>query len=333
MIISRTPFRISFFGGGTDYFAWYKENGGAVLATSIDKYCYISCRYLPPFFEHRYRIVYSKVENVREISEIAHPAVRAALEHMGIAEGLEIHHDGDLPARTGMGSSSAFVIGILHTLYALKGVMPTMRQLSMEAIHIERDILRENVGSQDQILVAMGGFNKITFHKDDDYGVTPITISKERLEVLQDHLMLCFTGFSRFASEVARSQIENIPNKKTELSTMQQMVDEAISILNSSGPITEFGQLLHEAWKLKRGLSDRVSTAQIDEIYQTARNAGAIGGKVLGAGGGGFILFFARPQDQLQIRQRLHKLLHVPFRFEAQGSKIVVYEPGMGTKY
>jgi D-glycero-alpha-D-manno-heptose-7-phosphate kinase len=333
MIISRTPFRISFFGGGTDYPAWYKENGGAVLATAIDKYCYISCRVLPPFFEHKYRIVYSKVENVRHVSDITHPAVRAVLDYMKIDEGVEIHHDGDLPARTGMGSSSAFTVGILHTLYALKGIMPTMRQLSTEAIHIERDVLKESVGSQDQIVVALGGFNKITFDREDEFQVTPITVRKERLQWLQDHLILCFTGFSRFASEIARTQIENIPNKKSELFAMHQMVDEAISILNSNRSILEFGKLLHESWKLKRALSDRISSSQIDEIYEAAREAGAIGGKLLGAGGGGFILFFAKPEDQDSIRSRLHTLLQVPFRFEAQGSKIVVYEPEIATPH
>lgn len=333
MIISRTPYRVSFFGGGTDYPIWYKENGGAVLATTIDKYCYISCRYLPPFFEHKYRIVYSKIESVRDISEILHPSVRAALGHIKIEEGVEIHHDGDLPARTGIGSSSSFTVGILNCLYALKGMMPTKRQLATEAIYLERELLKEHVGSQDQILAAVGGFNKITFDSDGDYQVTPITIGKERLQFLQDHLMLYFTGFSRFASEVAKSQIENIPQKKHELFTMQQMVDEAISILNDSNSIIEFGKLLHESWRLKRILSDKISTSEIDQIYEAAREAGAVGGKLLGAGGGGFMLLFVKPEDQLTTRRRLSKLLEVPFRFEAQGSKIVVYEPGINPKY
>jgi len=333
MIISRTPYRISFFGGGTDYPAWFKESGGAVLATSIDKYCYISCRYLPPFFEHKHRIVYSKVENVKEISEIVHPAVKAALEHMKIEDGVEIHHDGDLPARTGIGSSSSFTVGILHTLYALKGIMPTKMQLAMEAIHIERNILKENVGSQDQVVAAIGGFNKIAFNKDGDFQVTPITLSIEKLQLLQDHLMLYFTGFSRFSSEVAKAQIENTPKKKQELTFIQQMVDEVISVLNSSTDVTEFGKMLHEAWRLKRSLSEKISTAQIDEIYEAAREAGAVGGKLLGAGGGGFMILFARPEDQPSIKQKLRKLLQVPFRFEAHGSQIVVYEPNITPRY
>jgi D-glycero-alpha-D-manno-heptose-7-phosphate kinase len=333
MIISRTPFRISFFGGGTDYPTWFEESGGAVLATSIDKYCYISCRYLPPFFDHKHRIVYSRVENVKETSEIIHPAVKAALEFMKIEEGVEIHHDGDLPARTGIGSSSSFTVGILHALYALRGIMPTKVQLAMEAIHIERNILKENVGSQDQVVAAVGGFNKIAFDENGDFHVTPIALRKERLQLLQDHLMLYFTGFVRFSSEVAKTQVENTPKKKKELSSMQKMVDEVISLLNSSTDMTDFGKMLHEAWMLKRSISERISTSQIDDIYETARAAGAIGGKLLGAGGGGFMLLFARPEDQPSIKQKLHKLLQVPFRFDAHGSQIVVYEPDITPRY
>ena len=333
MIISRTPFRISFFGGGTDYPVWFKESGGAVLATSIDKYCYISCRYLPPFFDHKHRIVYSKVENVKEISEIVHPSVKAALEYMKIEEGVEIHHDGDLPARTGIGSSSSFTVGILHALYALKGIMPAKMQLAKEAIHIERNILKENVGSQDQVVAAIGGFNKIGFNKDGDFEVTPITLSKERLQLLQDHLMLYFTGFVRFASEVAKAQIKNTPKKKQELTFIQQMVDEVISVLNSSSDLADFGKILHESWMLKRSLSEKVSTSEIDEIYEAAREAGAVGGKLLGAGGGGFMLLFARPENQPSIKQKLHKLLQVPFRFENHGTQIVVYEPNITPGY
>jgi len=231
MIISKTPYRISFFGGGTDYPAWYRENGGRVLATSIDKYCYITCRYLPPFFEHKYRIVYSKVENVKKVSRIKHSAVRAALEYMGVKEGVEIHHDGDLPARTGLGSSSSFTVGLLYSLYALKGLMPTSMRLANEAIRIERDILKEHVGSQDQILAACGGFKKVSFHGDDDFRLTPVILDRYRLEDLQNHIMLVFTGFTRIASQIAKAQIRNTPRKKAELTAMGEMVDEALSIL------------------------------------------------------------------------------------------------------
>lgn len=330
MIISRTPFRISFFGGGTDYPAWYEDNGGAVLATTIDKYCYISCRYLPPFFEHKHRIVYSRVENVKDVSEIEHPAVRAALEFKGVKEGVEIHHDGDLPARTGLGSSSSFTVGLLHTLFALKGMMPSKQVLATEAIHVERDILKENVGSQDQVLAAYGGFNKISFNPDHTFQVSPVILSPERLQQLQDHLMFCFTGFTRHASEIAKEQIENTNKKKAELLAMHQMVEEALSILcDRERDILEFGKLLHESWKLKRSLTDAISTPYIDEIYNTARSAGAVGGKLLGAGGGGFMIFFARPEDQPKIQEKLKGLLLVPFKFETSGSQIIVYQPNL----
>lgn len=328
MIISRTPFRISFFGGGTDYPVWYREHGGAVLSTTIDKYCYISCRYLPPFFDHKYRIVYSLIENVKDISEIKHPAVRAVLEYLKINKGVEIHHDGDLPARTGLGSSSSFTVGLLHAIYALKGIMQTKMRLAKEAIHIEQNIIKESVGSQDQVAAAFGGFNVTRFNPDDTIQINPIILSADKLTRLQNHLMFCFTGFSRIASEVAKEQIDNTKKKKMELSVMQQMVDEAIAILTSdNADITEFGKLLNESWQLKRSLTGKISTPHIDEIYEEARRGGAIGGKLLGAGGGGFMIIFARPEDQPRIRERLKRLLMVPFEFEALGSQIIVYQP------
>ena len=328
MVITRTPFRISFFGGGTDYPTWYRENKGAVLTTTINKYCYINCRYLPPFFEHKHRIVYSKIENVKDINEIIHPAVKAILRFMKIKEGVEIHHDGDLPARTGLGSSSAFTVGLLHALYALKGEMRTKSSLAAEAIHIEQDIIKENVGSQDQIEVAFGGFNKINFNQDATFQVTPIILKKDKLQQLQNHLIFYFTGLSRFASEIAKEQIKNISKKKMELSIMYQMVEEAIKILNSSTTeISKFGKLLHESWKLKRSLTDKMSNPRIDEIYTAARESGAVGGKLLGAGGGGFMVFFVKPEDQAKVKQRLKNLLQVPFQFENQGSQIILYQP------
>ena len=326
MIISRTPFRISFFGGGTDYPVWYKEHGGAVLATTIDKYCYISCRYLPPFFDHKSRVAYSKIENVLSVEEIEHPSARETLKFMGISDGVEIHHDGDLPARTGLGSSSAFTVGLLHALYALKRVMPTKMKLAKEAIHVERDLIGESVGSQDQVSAAFGGFNKITFSPYDEINLQPAIVDRRRLNELQQHLMLYFTGFSRFASQIASRQIENTPKKKIELSAMHEMVDEAISILCGDAPIEKFGELLHDSWELKRSLTEKVSTPEVDEIYQAARSEGALGGKLLGAGGGGFMLLFARPEDQWRIRARLKDLLYVPFRFETAGSQIIFYD-------
>lgn len=328
MVISRTPFRISFFGGGTDYPAWYKKNGGAVLATTINKYCYISCRHLPPFFEHKSRIIWSKMEYIRNISEIQHPSVRECLRFMKIDKGVEIHHDGDLPARTGMGSSSAFTVGLLHALYALKGIMPTKRQLALDAIYLEQQVMKENVGSQDQALAAFGGFNLIEFGGKRHLQVQPVTVNSERLELFKSHLMLFFTGFSRTASEIAAEQVKKTPYKQKELKLMFEMVNRALEILNSNSDLSEFGKLLHENWQIKRSLSQKISTPLIDEIYSNARRTGALGGKLLGAGGGGFILLFAKPEVQPKIRERLRKFLYVPFRFENLGSQIIFYSPG-----
>ncbi|HHT9133814.1 MAG TPA: GHMP family kinase ATP-binding protein [Candidatus Avalokitesvara rifleensis] len=245
---------------------------------------------------------------------------------MKIDRGLEIHHDGDLPARSGLGSSSSFTVGFLHALYALKGQMVTKRQLALDAIHVEQERIKENVGSQDQTLAAFGGFNRIDFGGDHHIQVQPITLEAERLDQLQDHLMLCFTGFSRIASEVTGEHIKNVSRNKKALRTMHQMVEEAINILNSNRDIADFGKLLHESWLLKRGLTDKISTPQIDNIYSAALGAGAIGGKLLGAGSGGFVLFFARPEQQARIKESLN-LLQVPFRFEDLGSQVIFYQP------
>jgi len=330
MIISRTPFRVSFFGGGTDYPAWFKEHKGAVVATTIDKYCYISFRYLPPFFEHKSRIIYSKMEHVKTLEEIDHPAVRETLKFFKIRQGVEIHHDGDLPARTGLGSSSSFTVGLLHCLYALKGIMPTRDRLAREAIYIEQEMCKDNVGCQDQTLAAYGGFNYIEFGGINHLRVRTITVPEERMRDLQRHLLLVFTGFSRTASQIAAHQIKNIPKKKSELKAMYQMTVEAMNILNSSKDLTAFGKLLHEGWRLKRSLSDKISTPHIDEIYKMARRAGAVGGKLLGAGGGGFILLFAKPEHQRKIKSILKKYLMIPFKFEDQGSQIIFYQPNSG---
>ncbi len=327
MIITRTPFRISFFGGGTDYPAWYKENQGAVLASSINKYCYISCRYLPPFFEHKSRIVYSKTEHINEHSEIDHPSVRECLKYLNLHKGIEIHHDADVPARTGMGSSSAFTVGLLNALYALQGKMRTKRQLCLEAIHVEQDLIKENVGSQDQTTTAFGGFNHIKFQGEHDIQVFPLTLSKARLGGLQNNLLLFFTGLSRTASHIAEEQIKNIPQKKRELQIMLQIVDEAMHILVNESGIEEFGKLLHESWELKKTLSQQITNNVIDEIYNVARKSGAIGGKLLGAGGGGFLLLFAEPHYHEEIKKKLSSFLHVPFAFENLGSQVIFYGP------
>jgi D-glycero-alpha-D-manno-heptose-7-phosphate kinase len=329
MIISRTPFRVSFFGGGTDYPDWFKDHPGAVLGTTVDKYCYLTCRYLPPFFEHRSRILYSKIENVKTIDEIDHPAVREVLRFLKINDGVEIHHDGDLPARTGLGSSSSFTVGLLHSLYALLGKMPTKDQLAEEAIHIEQNMCEDIVGCQDQALVAHGGFNYVEFGGDNHLGVRRVTIGPEKTKNLEDHLMLFFTGFSRMASEIAKHQILNIPKKKIELNEMYQMTRRALEILNN-GHLDDFGRLLHDSWKLKRSLSDKISTDDIDQMYQAGMKAGALGGKLLGAGGGGFLLLFVPPEKKKMVREQLKKSLLVPFKFEDLGSQIIFYQPNTG---
>ena len=328
MIITRTPFRISFFGGGTDYPGWFRRHGGAVLSTTIDKYCYISCRFLPPFFEHRHRIVYSKIENVRDIRDIEHPAVRAVLDWMRWERGLEVHHDGDLPARSGLGSSSSFTVGLIHALNALLGRYVSKDELANQAIHVEQEVIREAVGSQDQVSAAFGGFNHVRFRQEGGFDVAPIILPRERIAELQRHLMLCFTGLSRYASEVAKSTIANLAVREVELRRMADMVDEAIRILATpSTPIVEFGRLLDEAWRHKRKLSEKISTSEVDGFYETARSAGAIGGKLMGAGGGGFMLLFVPPELQAKVRSRLAKLVHVPFAFESGGSRVVLYQP------
>jgi D-glycero-alpha-D-manno-heptose-7-phosphate kinase len=328
MIITSTPLRISFFGGGTDYPIWYREHGGSVLSTTIDKCCYITCRRLPPFFEYHSRISYSTVENVSRNDSIQHPSVRACLQFLGINEGVEIQHVADLPARTGLGTSSAFTVGLLHALYALKNQRCDKRALASEAIHVEQDLLGEAVGAQDQVSAAYGGFNRIDFHRHGSIDVKRLLVSEGRLTELQDHLALYFTGFSRTASEIAQEQLRMTPHKKRELDTMLQFVDEAEAIVaNPSRSLDEFGRLLHESWQIKRTLTQKISNASIDEIYQAGLDAGAFGGKLLGAGGGGFMLFFVPPERRQALRMRLKKLLCVPFSFSSKGSDVVVYEP------
>ncbi len=327
MIISRTPFRISFFGGGTDYPPWYKQHGGAVLSTSFDKYCYITCRELPPFFDHKYRIAYSKVENAKEIIDIEHPAVRAVLSEMNLDHGLEVHCDADLPARSGLGSSSSFVVGMLHSLSALQGRRVSKDWLAHEAIRIEQEVLRENVGSQDQVAAAYGGFNVIHFQTDGSLKVDPLIVPAQRKQILNDHLMLFFTGFSRISSEIAKAQVANMANKSAELHRMRAMVDQGEEILCNGHDIRAFGELLHLGWIHKRAMSDQVSNSSIDALYETARKAGAIGGKLLGAGGGGFMLLFVSPENQAAVRQALAELIYVPFKFETAGSQVIYYQP------
>lgn len=329
MIISRTPFRISFFGGGTDYPAWYRRHGGAVLAATIDKYCYLTCRYLPPFFEHRIRLVYREIETCQTISQIRHPAVREGLKYLGINRGIELHHDGDLPARSGMGSSSAFTVGLLHALHALNGRMPSKKQLASESIYLEQEVLGETVGSQDQVMAAYGGLRHVRFESNGEIIASPIVLTSDRLAEFQSHLMLFYTGIARTAAEVAKTYVEGIDSRRRQLRLLQKLVEESIDILTSGKDIRGLGELLHEAWETKRSLSDKVSTSTVDALYEKARAAGAIGGKLTGAGGGGFLLLFVPPERQSETAEALRQLIHVPFSFESGGSQVIFHEPGI----
>lgn len=327
MIISRTPFRISFFGGGTDYPKWYRDHGGAVLATTIDKYCYLTARYLPPFFDYKYRVVWSQLENRKDRNDIEHPVVGKMLEQLGIERGVELHHVGDLPARSGMGSSSAFTVGLLHVLHALQGQIVGKRDLMAEAIDFEQNVLRELVGSQDQVSAAHGGFNKITFRRSGDIQVTPVLLPRERIAALDDHLMLFYTGIVRTASEVATHYVTDMHSKRRQLRILKDLVDESIELLAGSDDISGFGTLLDESWRMKRSLGAGISTPEVDDVYTRAQEAGAIGGKITGAGGGGFLMLFVPPAAQKAVLDALPELVHVPFRFESSGSQIIFYDP------
>jgi len=338
MIISRTPYRISFFGGGTDYPAWYLKEGGAVLSTTIDKYCYISARVLPPFFSERHRIVWSHIETVASISEILHPAVREGLRFLGFdnATGVEIHHQGDLPARSGIGSSSTFAVGLIRALCALRGDAIGKHELACKALELEQNVLKENVGSQDQVAAAYGGLNVIQFQPDGSFRVDPLKIPPARAEEFERHLLLLYTGTSRMGGEIAASVIARMRDKSAELRRMRQLVDDANGILTGRGGVEKIGELLHETWQLKRGLADGVSSSEVDEIYRLARKNGALGGKLLGAGAKGFMLFFVPPEKQAAVQRALNRFVWVPFRFESEGSTTIyggsLLRPGGGSQ-
>jgi D-glycero-alpha-D-manno-heptose-7-phosphate kinase len=327
MIITRTPYRISFFGGGTDYPTWYCKNGGAVLATTINKYCYITCRYLPPFFEHRHRIVYSRIESCKTVDEILHPSARAVLTYKKIERGVEIHHDGDLPARSGMGSSSAFTVGLLHALYALKGQIVDKQRLCEESIYIEQELLKETVGSQDQASAAFGGLNHIIFPSDGKISVKPIPLTSNRLNELNSYLMLFYTGIKRTAADVAETYVNNIEAKEKQLCKMMDFVEEGISIVTGKHDLKQFGKLLHEAWQVKRTFSDKVSNSEVDDLYEISRKAGAIGGKLTGAGGGGFLLLFVPPSRKKKVQECLKNLIYVPLKIDFSGSQVIFFDP------
>ena len=319
---------MSLFGGGSDYPQWYRANGGAVVAFAIDKYCYITLRHLPPFFEHKHRIVYSQVETVSEIGEIAHPCVRAVLSEMRVDGGIELHHDGDLPARSGLGSSSSFAVGLLNAVCALNGRMVSAEWLAAEAIRIEQEVIGESVGSQDQVLAAHGGFNRVDFHRSGAIAVSPLILPPGRSAALLDHLLLVFTGVSRIASRVAAAKIANLGRRASHIRALMAMVDEAQEILgNANRSLLDIGRLLHESWLLKRELADSVTTSGIDAIYEAGLHAGAVGGKLLGAGGGGFILFMVEPERKASLRAALGGLVEVQLGIDQAGSRILLYSP------
>lgn len=326
MIITQTPFRMSFFGGGTDFSGFYNEHGGAVLSTTFDKYCYVTVRHLPRFFEYKTHLTYSKTEYVNDIEEIQHPAIRNAMKWLDMHE-LRMTYESDLPARSGLGTSSSFAVGMLEAFYALKGQYADKRKLADDAIYLERTLCAEAGGIQDQIAASFGGFNRINF-SSDGYTVNPVVISPERKKLLNDHLMLFFTGFSRFSSDIQKNTEKSMKDKTQQLIEMYGLVDKAEQVLvNGESDLDDFGRLLDYTWHLKRGISSGISTDSIDEQYQQAMKAGALGGKLLGAGGGGFLLFYVPLEKQDSVRTALKDQLYVPFNFENDGTKTIFYNP------
>lgn len=325
MIITQTPFRMSFFGGGTDYPGFYEEHGGSVISTTFDKYCYVTVRHLPRFFDYKNQLTYAKIERVNLVDEIEHPAIRNAMKYLDMHE-LRLVYEADLPARSGLGSSSSFAVGMLNAFYALKGKYASKEKLAKDAIYLERVLCKENGGIQDQIAASYGGFNRINF-TPDGFHVEPIIISKERKQLLDENLLLFFTGFSRFSSDIAEAQQKATKDKNKELLEMLQLVDEAEKILTSKTNLNEFGKLLDYTWKLKRGITDKISNSDIDQIYQKAIDAGASGGKLMGAGGGGFMVFYVEKDRQESVKQALKDLLYVPFNFENKGTGVLYYTP------
>lgn len=324
MVITKTPFRMSFFGGGTDYPGFYEEYGGSVLSTTFDKYCYVTVRYLPKFFDYANQITYGKIERTNSVEEIEHPAVREAMKYLHM-QNLRVVYEADLPARSGLGSSSSFAVGLLNALYALRGQYVDKKKLADDAIYLERVLCKESGGIQDQIAAAFGGLNRIDF-SSGGYTVHPVILSKERKELFNRNLMLFFTGFSRFSSDIAQKQEKASKEKTKELLEMKRLVGEGEKILTSKTDLLEFGKLLDYTWSLKRSITDKISTDTIDHLYERAKCAGAVGGKLLGAGGGGFILLYVERDKQPAVRKELDNLLYVPFEFEEGGNQVIYYK-------
>ena len=325
MVITRTPFRMSFFGGRTDFPGYFKEYGGSVLSTSFDKYCYVTVKHLPQFFDYKNQVTYSKIERCKSVDSIEHPAVRNAMKYLNMDE-IIMSYDADLPGRSGLGTSSSFAVGMLEAFHALKGEYVDKRKLAEEAIYLERNLCGESGGWQDQIAASFGGLNRIDF-TDDSFTVNPVVIDRQRRNLLNDSLMLFFTGFTRFSSDVSKKQTRAIKEKLSELSEMRQLVFQAEKILtDKNSDLNEFGRLLDYTWKLKRGITSEISTDSIDSFYKKGLDAGALGGKLLGAGGGGYLLFFVERDKQQSVKEALSELTYVPFHFESDGTKVLYYK-------
>lgn len=326
MIITKTPFRMSFFGGGTDMENFFRENGGAVLSTTFDKYCYVNVRHLPRFFDYSTEISYSKTERVTDIDMIQHPAIRNAMKMLDMHE-IRLTYEADLPARSGLGTSSSFAVGMLNAFYALKGKYADKKKLADEAIYLERELCKEAGGWQDQIAASFGGFNRINF-SDEGYEVLPVIISPERKRKLNQNLMMFFTGFTRFSSDVQKADTIGKGDKTKQLKEMLLLVDEAEKVLTDrQTDLNEFGRMLDHTWKLKRQTGNAVSTSDIDLLYEKGMKAGALGGKLLGAGGGGFLVFYVEPDKQDNVKNAMDNLLHIPFQFEDGGTQVIHYTP------
>ncbi|WP_302326040.1 kinase [Enterocloster lavalensis] len=329
MIITKTPFRMSFFGGGTDMEDYFRENGGAVLSTTFDKYCYVNVRHLPRFFDYSTELSYSKTERVTDVEDIQHPAIRNAMKMLDMYE-IRLTYEADLPARSGLGTSSSFAVGMLNAFYALKGKYANKKKLADQAIYLERVLCQEAGGWQDQIAASFGGFNRINFGPND-YEVLPVIISPERKKMLNDNLMMFFTGFTRFSSEVQKANnVSGTEDKRAKLKKMYELVDEAEAVLtDNERDLDDFGRLLDTTWRLKKGTGGSISTNSIDGLYEKAVAAGALGGKLLGAGGGGFLVFYVQPEKQAAVMEAMKDLMYIPFKFEDGGIRVIHYSPEM----
>ena len=324
MIITKTPFRMSFFGGGTDMESFFMENGGAVLSTTFDKYCYVNVRHLPRFFDYSTELSYAKIERVTDVNDIQHPAIREAMKMLDMHE-IRLTYEADLPARSGLGTSSSFAVGMINAFYALKGKYADKKKLADAAIYLERELCKEAGGWQDQIAASYGGFNRINFNSDG-YEVLPLIINPERKRQLNNNLMMFFTGFTRFSSDVQNAS--NKADKVNQLKEMLALVDEAEKVLvDKQSDLDEFGRLLDHTWRIKRKTGNTVSTNSIDELYDKGLKAGALGGKLLGAGGGGFLVFYVEPDKQEKVKKAMEDLLYIPFEFEDGGTRVIHYSP------